>query len=148
MKLYRLTRQKYAADLSGEGAKLYGGRWNSKGKPMLYTATARSLAILELLVNTDKRFIPADMVMITLEVDESLISEHTKLPKNWREVPAPRASQKWGDTWLAKNELGVFVPSVIVPQEQNVLLNPQNTTYTSDLKIIETVSFSFDKRMF
>jgi RES domain-containing protein len=146
--LYRLTRQKYATDLSGEGAKLFGGRWNSKGSSMLYTSTTRSLAILELLVNTDKQFIPKDLVMVILEMHTDIILEAKQLPKNWQEIPAPMASQKWGDAWLASETFGVYVPSVIVPQEQNVLLNPKYVQFIERVSVVDFSPFTFDTRLF
>jgi RES domain-containing protein len=148
MNVYRLARQKYADDLSGEGAKLFGGRWNSKGNPMLYTSSTRSLAILEVLVNADKRFLPKDMVMLILQLDPIAIHVSTNIPDNWREVPFQRSSQKWGDSWLSKSELAVSVPSIVVPQEHNVLVNPLALNFDNHVKMMTIESFSFDARLF
>lgn len=148
MNLYRLTRQQYATDLSGEGAKLYGGRWNSAGVPLLYTATHRSLAVLETLVNLPKNLMPKDMLLITLEVDVKGFEVMSNLPKNWREHPASRTTQKLGDAWAKSGQLGIYVPSTVIPQEYNVILNPLEDNYSNKLKVVEKVPFGFDKRLF
>jgi RES domain-containing protein len=143
-----LTREKYATDLSGEGAKLYGGRWNSKGNALVYTSSSRALAVLEVLVNVDKRFLPNDMVMISIELSNSLISNANDFPKNWRTVPTPRSTQIWGDRWLPRNELAIMVPSIVVTQEMNVLLNPSAADFNSQVSISLIEPFAFDSRLF
>ena len=148
MKVFRLAREKYASDLTGEGAKLFGGRWNTKGHSMLYTSSSRSLAILEVLVNMDKRFYPQDMMMISIELSIDAITEADNIPENWREVPVPRASQIWGDGWLSQNVLATSIPSIVVPQEKNILLNPTVVDYVKDVVVTEVFPFTFDSRVF
>ncbi len=148
MKLYRLTREKYASDLSGEGAKRYGGRWNSTGNAMLYTATHRSLAVLETLVNLPKNLLPQDMVLVTLSIAVDEVADLKDLPKNWRDMPVPRKTQLRGDLWLSQESIAVKVPSTAIPQEHNVLLNPKVPDFDELVQVVATEAFSFDSRLF
>ncbi|MCB9262817.1 MAG: RES family NAD+ phosphorylase [Flavobacteriales bacterium] len=146
MLVYRLAKEKYALDLSGEGSKLYGGRWNSVGTPMLYAASSRSLAVLELLVNLASTKLPEDMFMIILKIDLENIPL-LPLPQNWQSLPFESASQRTGDNWVKSSQLATTVPSVVIPEEQNILLNPLSSNFGSIVRIIETKPFYFDKRL-
>jgi RES domain-containing protein len=148
MLAYRIAREQYADDLTGEGARLYGGRWNSAGYPMLYAATHRSLAILETLVHLPKNLLPSDMMLVTLSIDLELIPTLRNLPNNWREMPVPRTTQLSGDKWLSTQQVAVYVPSTIVPNEQIVLLNPQSLKFKELVVVEEKEPFYFDKRSF
>lgn len=148
MKVFRLTRKQYAEDLSGEGARLYGGRWNSPGVRMLYTASHRSLAVLETLVNLPKELMPRDMVMVTVSIDMGKLNQLTDLPKNWQEMPVSRSTQKRGDRWIAEKKMAVKVPSAVMPEESNILLNPSIKGFDELVQIKDVSSFVFDKRLF
>ncbi|XHR92703.1 RES family NAD+ phosphorylase [Mucilaginibacter sp. UC70_90] len=127
MILFRITKCNYATDLSGTGARLYGGRWNSEGKSMLYLASSRSLAVLEVLVHLDPLVIPGNYCLTEIEVPDSKIItvEAEQLPEDWRDISGPVILRQLGDAFLKKQEyLLMKVPSSIVPAEYNYLLNP------------------------
>ncbi|QEM05147.1 RES family NAD+ phosphorylase [Mucilaginibacter rubeus] len=127
MILYRITKCNYAAHLSGTGARLYGGRWNSEGKPMLYLASSRSLAVLEVLVHLGPLIIPGNYCLTEIEVSDSKIItvETEQLPADWGDLSGPLILRQLGDAFLKKQEyLLMKVTSSIVPAEYNYLLNP------------------------
>jgi len=151
MKVYRITREKYARDLSGEGARLYGGRWNSRGNAMLYTSGHASLAALEVLVHTPVQLLPNDLVLIRLFISEEVaISTIGKgeLPPDWQSYPSPEHLKQIGDKWLADLKSPVLcVPSAIIPEELNWLLNPVYRNLLS-VEIEDIRPFTFDERLF
>lgn len=149
MKLYRIAKQQYIQDLTGTGAKLFGGRWNHKGISILYTAETRSLATLELLVHTSPSLIPNDLNIIEIQAPESIIQINIKdLPKDWSTYPAPLTLADIGSKWANENKsLLLRVPSSIIKEEFNVLINPLH----QDFKLVSINSidkFNFDKRLF
>ncbi|GGB07149.1 RES family NAD+ phosphorylase [Mucilaginibacter rubeus] len=149
MILYRITKCNYAADLSGTGARLYGGRWNSEGKPMLYLASSRSLAVLEVLVHLDPLIIPGNYCLTEIEVPDSKIItvEVEQLPADWRDITGPVILRELGDAFLKKQEyLLMKVPSSIVPAEFNYLLNPLHSD-AFNIKLLKREPFSFDRRL-
>jgi RES domain-containing protein len=148
MLLYRITSAKYADDLSGSGARLYGGRWNSEGKPMLYLASSRSLAVLETLAHFIPTNIPRELVMLTIEApDDFLEIPENILPDNWNEYPEQHIVKQIGNSFLQRNEhLLLKVPSALVPEEFNYLLNPLHPK-AGKVKIIKKVPFNFDSRL-
>ncbi len=149
MIVYRISNPAYSNDLSGTGAKIFGGRWNSKGIPMLYTTEHISLALLEMLVHTQlKDFtIPLELIYITLP-DTSLVQE-VQLPKlkdNW--VTDIEYSRFMGDEFIkSKKHLALKVPSAVVQEEYNYLINPVHPD-VKKIKINEIKSFRPDKRLF
>lgn len=149
MVLYRITKCGYAADLSGTGARLYGGRWNSEGKPMLYLASSRSLAVLEVLVHLDPLIIPGNYCLVEIEVPDSRITtiDAEQLPNDWRDISGPVILRELGDAFLKKQEhLLMKVPSSIVPAEYNYLLNPLHPD-AFDVKLLKREPFGFDRRL-
>ncbi|MFC0515221.1 RES family NAD+ phosphorylase [Mucilaginibacter angelicae] len=149
MILYRITKCNYAADLSGSGARLYGGRWNSEGKPMLYLASSQSLAVLEVLVHLDPLIIPGNYCLAEIEVPDSKIItvEVEQLPEDWRDISGPVILRELGDSFLKKQEyLLMKVPSSIVPAEFNYLLNPLHPD-AFDVKLLKREPFGFDRRL-
>ena len=117
MVLYRISRCVYAEDLSGMGARLYGGRWNSEGKPAIYLASSRSLAVLEVLVHLPPLMIPDDYCLTEIEVPDDSITtiKITDLPKNWKDISPPVELKQTGDEFLKKQPcLLMKVPSSIV----------------------------------
>lgn len=125
---WRITRKRFAAEaFTGEGARLYGGRWNRPGSGLVYTAGSRSLALLEILVHLRRSQLFADYVLIPVHFDAALVSpvEEIGLPVGWDREPPSMETQAMGDAWLAGGALPVLaVPSVVVPEEKNYLLNP------------------------
>lgn len=150
MKLYRACSFKYLHDLSGAGARINGGRWNSVGKAALYTSESKSLAILEVLANTPLAILRANFSILTLEITGSFSTdEYTlkELPAEWDTYPVPISVTRMGDRWLtAGKTLLLKVPSVIVPSECNVIINPIHPDF-SKIKIKATEKLVIDKRI-
>lgn len=151
MRVFRIARKKRITDLSGIGAKITGGRWNPKGFEVLYTASHSSLAILEKLVHVDVDLIPQDLYLAEIEIAESVSQQILKikdLPKNWKIYPAPYELRKIGQEWLTANkDLLLIVPSVVNPNENNILINP-NHSQINQVKIIEASPLKLDPRLF
>ena len=149
MIVYRLGRTKYARDLTGEGARLFGGRWNHKLMPCIYTSQSRSLAVLEYTVNINIDDIPRALSITTFEVNSKKILEVStaELPGNWREVPAPASARDFGTKILKEMKYAVLkIPSAVIPDEFNYVLNPLHTE-SSKFSIIEVRDFVFDVRI-
>ncbi len=148
---YRLVSiRRVSAALSGEGARLYGGRWNSPGRPVVYLGGSRALAALELLVHlTTPGSREKPYVFMGMEVPTDGLQSLPKaaLPGDWRISPPQRETQALGDEWLAsENSLGLWVPSVIIPEESNLLINPRHPAM-SQLCLGEPSPFNFDMRL-
>lgn len=134
MRVYRILEAKHAPTaFTGEGARLYSGRWNSPGIPMVYAASSLSLAILEMLVNTSTLRLPRDMVYATIDIPEDaapLPIDLARLPAKWHQTPAPRELALAGDEWVRSlQSVALIVPSAIARIEDNVLLNPEHSHY-------------------
>lgn len=139
MLAWRLCREPFA-DLSGEGARRYGGRWNSPGRPLVYTASTAALAVLEVRVNLDLPLdlLPEDYLLVTIDLGLAAIEEVTTMPE---------APGIFGDVWLHERRTPVLqVPSAIVPESPNLLINPVHLGAT-DVRIIHRRPFAFDKRL-
>jgi len=139
MRVVRLCRRKHA-DLSGEGARLLGGRWNSPGRPVVYTASCGALAALEYMVHMTN--LPTNMLLVRVDVPDTLtVEEVPSLPAD------PKAMLQIGDEWLEHNETAVLrVPSVLVPRQWNLLLNPKHPLFAA-IKILDKAPFAFDSRL-
>lgn len=148
MRCYRIVRPAYAASaLSGEGARLYGGRWNPPGWRCVYAAESRALAVLELLVHLTGRSRGLTYRLLTLEVDKKAPSETPSLPSDWAAQPAGKSSQTIGLDWLkAARSPAMRVPSVLIPEEHNLLLNPAAPGFKK-IRIIEEREFQLDLRL-
>ncbi len=150
MKLYRSCSFKYLHDLSGAGARINGGRWNSVGRAALYTSESKSLAILEVLANTPLAILRANFSILTLEITGSFLTDEytlSDLPAGWNAYPVPVSVTRMGDRWLtAGKTLLLKVPSVIVPSEYNVIVNPMHPDF-SKIKITATEKLVIDKRI-
>lgn len=120
-----------AEDLSGEGAKRSGGRWNAVGTPMVYTSTNRALACLETVVHIagSAPALPLNRYLVQVDVPAALWRKAVVLEAStlvgWDALPASKTSIDWGTAWAdSKTQLLLLVPSVVVPDEMNVLINP------------------------
>ena len=134
---------------SGEGARSYGGRWNHKRTPMVYTAGSISLAALEMLVHLDSAQLLDRFVCIPVDFDDSLCRkiDVSVLPENWNAHPPSRATRDIGSDWIRRSASPVLaVPSVAVPLETNHLLNPAHPDFPS-LQIGSPQSFQYDPRV-
>lgn len=150
MRAFRLAKRQYLTDLSGEGARLYGGRWNKKGTAALYASESRSLAALEYLVHVPRHLLPVDVWLAELDLPvsgcETLSQEN--LPSDWRAYPAPNRLVEIGTSWLENAAtLCVKVPSAVVKDEWNLLINPRHPL-TEQIRILSIEEFSFDRRFF
>jgi RES domain-containing protein len=150
MIVWRLCRAIHAGNaFSGEGARRYGGRWNSRGVPMVYCSSSLALAAIELFVHLDPTQAPSDLVAIsaTLLEDESARTvAQNELPQHWWSDPA--ITRELGDEWMrAGSSLALRVPSVPIRSEWNVLVNPLHPRM-AEVRIDPAQAFVFDARMF
>jgi RES domain-containing protein len=150
MLVFRVCRNIYAKDLSGNGARINGGRWNSPGVAAIYTSGSKSLAVLENLTNTPPAILQNDFSILTIGISGKIsIDEITlkELPFNWNIYPVPVNVSKMGDQWLLSvKSLLLKVPSVIIPSEYNYVINPLHPDM-SKLKIKKTEKLELDKRI-
>ncbi len=150
MIVYRLAKSKYCNDLSGKGAEITGGRWNSKGTPLVYTSESRALCVAEIAVHMQLNILPVDFKLITIEIPYILtisVEHSNKLPKDWNSIPYSAASRKVGDEFINENKFPVLkVPSAVVPGDFNYLINPVHKL-TNLIKIVKTEEFRFDRRL-
>lgn len=146
--VWRLVPEKYKADaFSGEGARRYGGRWNSKGESVVYTASSRALAILEMLVQAARlpayisipAVLPRGLKLAELELKT--------LPDNWNQMPAPDEVRALGSAWFeSRSSCALKVPSAVVPVEHNYILNPEHPDF-SLIRIGSGESMALDPRL-
>lgn len=150
MIIYRICVEEFSTDLTGSGATRYGGRWNTKGNAVLYTSSSRALATVEYAVHLRLGNSDNDFRLVSIEIPEGAVISKISiedLHDNWKSFPFPISTQKIGNDWLKRKEsLVLKVPSVIVPQEFNCLVNPQNDDFHA-VKIIGNEPFVFDKRL-
>lgn len=149
MIVYRIGKTKYANDLKGEGARLFGARWNNKMVGCLYTSESRALAVLEYTVNVNIDDIPRALSISVIEISDKAVRvlNEADLPGNWKEYPAPSSTKDFGSKLLlAAAEPVIQIPSTIIPNEFNYLLNSMHPD-SEKFKIIETVDFLYDVRI-
>jgi RES domain-containing protein len=149
MVLYRISNCNRADDLSGTGAKLFGGRWNSIGTPMHYMAASRALAALEVLANKNTMNDAPNFCLSIFDVPEESIFaiEIQDLPKNWKKYPAISSLKKMGDEFVKQGKfLLLKVPSAIIEDEYNFLMNVYHPL-AKKLKLKEIKPFHFDGRL-
>lgn len=139
MLVWRICREAHQA-LDGEGARLHGGRWNSERVSVVYTSSTLALAALEYLVHVDIEDVPDDLVAMAIEVPDDL-------PPDWNQVLDHPACARIGDQWAAKGTvLLLLVPSAVVPEESNVLINPDHPR-AGDVRMVSIRPFAFDSRL-
>jgi RES domain-containing protein len=149
MLVYRIGKTKFANDITGEGARLNGGRWNNKGTACIYTAESRALAVLEYTVNVNVDDIPRALCITTFEIPDTGIYElkDADLPGNWRDMPAPSSTKDLGTNLLnTAATLIIKVPSTVITEEFNYLINPAHMD-SKDIKIIDVKDFVYDVRI-
>ncbi|NQX00764.1 RES family NAD+ phosphorylase [bacterium] len=149
-RFYRIVQEHWAATaLDGEGARLYGGRWNLPGIAAVYLAESRALAALEILVHAPREALKLNWILIELEIPEEKIDQVpiAKLPPNWQDQPTSHPAQAFGSRWLRDyRNLALRLPSVVIPEEKSLLLNPRDPAMR-DLKPGRAQAFSFDPRL-
>lgn len=149
MLVYRVGNGTYSKDLKGEGAKLFGGRWNQIGTPCLYSSSSRALAVLEYSVNVNLALILRNLTITTIEVPNNKIHvlSTAELPGNWKDAPAPSSTKDFGNKLLNKmKHLVIQVPSTVIPEEFNYLINPRHASI-DECRIIEVKDFVYDLRI-
>ncbi|MCD4805750.1 MAG: RES family NAD+ phosphorylase [Desulfobacterales bacterium] len=151
IKLFRISTSEYINDITGMGARIYGGRWNHTGYPAVYTSGSRSLAALEFLVHVPMALAPENLSIIEINIQENIEREsinESQLPSNWRDYPAPEQLANIGTNWIkSKSSLLLDIPSAVVKKEVNTLINPLHP----DIKFVDLINiekFSFDSRLF
>ncbi len=147
---WRITKRKHSQTaFSGSGARKYGGRWNSPGTSIVYTAQTQSLAVLEILVHLDGPELLQRYVLIGVEIARSLVRDvsPSDLPRNWRADLVPAAVRQILDEWIESGASAVLrVPSTLVPAESNFLVNPAHPDFKK-LVIQDPITFHFDPRL-
>ena len=149
MVVYKISKTKFANDLTGEGARLYGGRWNNKLTPCIYTSETRALALLEYSVNVNIDDVPRALSCAIIEIPNKNILQLSEaaLPGDWKNIPASSSTKKFGTALLieAKNPV-IKIPSAIIPEEFNYILNPRHVD-SRYFKIIDIQDFVYDIRI-
>jgi len=150
MEVFRISKTQYANKaLTASGV---AARWNKDNQSVLYTGSSRSLSILEMVVhrNSIKTLVPYKVMVINLRDDEALYKRLLikDLPKNWREYQAYPALQEIGSAWYeSKESLILQVPSVIVHQEFNYVINTHHPLFDSAVHYVESEDFYWDERL-
>ena len=149
--VWRIASARHAGHLfDGEGARLYGGRWNHAGTPAVYASFTLSLSALEFFVHLEPDLAPADLVAASAAIPSDIPVQEVAvadLPMDWRTYPAPESLKDLGTQWLHSRESAVLVvPSCVIPRESNVMLNPAHADFPRIL-LASPESFAFDPRM-
>jgi RES domain-containing protein len=151
MIVFRLAKARFSHGLSGKGAEKTGGRWNSKGVPMVYTSDSRALCTTEIAVHIPLGLLPTDYKIISIEIPDSLkvlTLTKNKLPHDWNSIPHSGSTQQIGDDFIRQNKSVVLkVPSAVVAGDFNFLLNPGHRDF-SKIKVLSVEDFGFDSRLF
>ena len=149
MVVWRLTLKKHSAP-DGEGARRYGGRWNTPGTPVVYTSGTLSLAALEYLVHVDSDILPDGLVSIRATIPDGLKIEAisaSHLPLEWKDKIIPVSLQQLGTDWVTNAKSAVLkVPSVVIEHEWNYVLNPRHPEFSQIIWDAAAV-FSLDQRL-
>lgn len=149
MMVYRICNALYSDDLSGTGAKLFGGRWNSKGVAMLYVSEHISLAVVEMLVHNQFKDFSIELSLLHISFPDSIeIKEikHSKMKSDWKEDYG--YTQFMGDQFIKSASNAILkIPSAVITEENNYLINPLHADFKK-IKITEIITFSTDKRLF
>ncbi len=148
MLVYRISSPKYIDDLSGAGAKQYGGRWNNRGTALVYFAGSRAMAVMEVLVHLRPENLDKEYVLAVFEVpdDKVKLIEVKHLPLDWKVEPSTEHIKELGSNFVKDNKyLLMKVPSVLVEEEFNFLMNP-NHFDSKKVKLISKRAFKFDLR--
>lgn len=150
MIVYRLAKRPFHLDLSGKGAELYGGRWNSKGTAMVYTSESRALSFAELSMHTSMGIVPKDYFLVSIRIPDDAAIRSLSLadcPPDWRLNPNSSSTQLIGDAFVRDaGHLALSVPSAVVPGDRNFLINPLHPLIQA-VEIVDIEAFEFDSRM-
>ena len=151
IQLFQISTSEHINVITGTGARIYGGRWNHTGYPVVYTSGSRSLAALEFLVHALMALAPENLSIVEINIQKNIERESinkSQLPSNWRNYPAPEQLANIGTNWIkSKSSLLLDIPSAVVKKEVNTLINPLHP----DIKFVDLTNiemFSFDSRLF
>ncbi len=148
MKLFRLAKKQYAEDTLGTGGLYYSGRWHRRGVQIVYTSQHASLAVLEILANSER--LPQNEYLVTFQIPENasiLELSEEKLPKNWKNLPYPDELANFSEKWLQERNFWILkVPSIHASNEFNFLLNPLHSQH-KNLEILRVEQYTFDRRL-
>ena len=152
MNVWRICDSRHAPTaFSGEGARLYSGRWNPAGVPMVYAATSLALAALEVFVHLEPQDTPRNLVSIeaTLPIELATCERiaPAALPKDWKRERHPKLMQIGADWARSRRSLAILIPSVVIAGDWNVLVNPEHPDATK-IQQAKPQPFQFDTRMF
>jgi RES domain-containing protein len=147
---WRIVKAKHASSaFSGEGARLFEGRWNSSGVRMVYCSEHLSLAALEILVHIRPVTIPDKFRAFRVAWNERMMIslKPSQLPKGWNAQPPGPVSKSIGDNWVHDGRSAVLaLPSVLIPPERTFLLDPQHRDFAK-IKITDAGIFAVDPRL-
>jgi len=147
---WRIVKGRHAERaFDGEGARLYGGRWNSPGVPAVYASESRALATLEVLAGLQTNTPLPGYVLIPAEFEDSLVLalDLNEVPADWRQNPPASSTQRLGDDWIARGKSAVLrVPSALVPKESNYVLNPRHPDFSA-IRVGGPEPLSMDPRL-
>ena len=150
MRVWRLAKQAYTLDLTGQGNRRTGARWNSPGRPVVYTSAVLSLAVLETLVHTRPGLLPKDLAAVEIHIPDHLSVREIPLgdfPSGWETGQRNDWFRQTGDAWLITAvDPCLKAPSVIVPEESNVMLNSLHPAI-SQVQIVAVRPFRLDPRL-
>jgi RES domain-containing protein len=149
VRAWRLLKAKFAADaFSGEGAFKFGGRWNSVGTRVVYTAESIALATLEILAGGAPLSLLGDFVKIPVEFDDASVHSLNVLPEAWNKYPPGRKTREIGDAWVKDlKSLVLKVPSAVVREEFIYVINPLHPAAAKRLRIGKAQHYHVDKRL-
>ena len=151
MEVFRLCREQYTNLLDGKGAAINGGRWNSRGTELIYTAANRSLAMAEIMVHLSLAALPEDFYMMTILIpDDMPVTEinATVLQIGWNSFPHIESTRAIGDKFVSLNKTCILkVPSAVTKGDFNYLINPHHPGF-SLIEILCVEKFPFDRRIF
>jgi RES domain-containing protein len=145
---YRIVQAQWTGSaMTGEGARLFGGRWNPPGIPAVYLADSRALAALEIIVNAPREVLPLAWRIFEVKVPDELIEtvKTDDLPPDWRALPSSPGARLHGERWLKSGALGFKLPSAVIPEEFTLLLNPLHPD-AAKLRVSGPDEFRFDPR--
>lgn len=151
MRFWRICRSRYAGEAAtGDGARIYGGRWNSRGVRVVYASTSLALAAVETFVNLEPNLMPPDLISVEAEIPPTVEIARLDLqvlPPRWHET-RDESLRSFGDDWIRGGRcLALLVPSAAIRGEWNVLLNPAHPDF-SLIAFCDPRPFEFDIRMF
>lgn len=147
--LWRLYRSKYGPGLDGIGGTFTEGRWHARGNRIVYFGASAAIVVLERLAHTDADLLPTDLRLGYFEYAKVISSVQlnavTALPRNW--IESERATRRIGTNWLQERaSCLLFVPSAILPEESNIIFNPQHPDAEA-VRLVRERRFSFDPRL-